>query len=58
MTTTVTTFFDGLAIRKWRPLPFFYGFAAKKVTTAMSSPSSMVAIVFFFSFIVAYVLVH
>jgi len=48
MTTTVTTFFDGLAIRKWRPLPFFYGFAAKKVTTAMSSPSSMVAIVFFF----------
>jgi hypothetical protein len=29
-------------------LPFFCGFATKKVTTAMSSPSSMVADFFFF----------
>jgi hypothetical protein len=41
--TTATTFFDGFAARKWRGLPFFCGFAAKKVMAAMSSPSSMVA---------------
>jgi hypothetical protein len=45
MMTAATTFFDGFAIRKWRPPPFFYGFAAKKVTATMSSPSSMVAII-------------
>jgi len=57
MTTTATTFFDGFVVRKWRPSPFFYGFVAKKVTVAMSSPSSMLGIVFFF-FIVAYALVR
>jgi len=43
MTTVAATFFNGFAVKKWRPSPFFYGFAAKKVTTTMSSPSSMVA---------------
>jgi hypothetical protein len=43
MTTTAATFFDGFAVKKWCPQPFFYGFAAKKVTVAMLSPSSMVA---------------
>jgi hypothetical protein len=42
MTIVVATFFDGFAIKKWRPPPFFYGFATEKVTAAMSSPSSMV----------------
>jgi hypothetical protein len=42
MTIAAATFFDGFAIKKWHPPPFFYGFAAKKVTAAMSSPSSMV----------------
>jgi hypothetical protein len=42
MTTAAATFFDGFAVKKWRPPPFFYGFAAKKVMAAMSSPSSMV----------------
>jgi hypothetical protein len=51
MTTAATTFFDGFAIKKWRPPPFFDGFVAKKVTITMSSPSSMVAI-FFFLFVV------
>jgi hypothetical protein len=55
-TTAAATFFDGFVVRKWRPLPFFCGFAAKKVTTTMSSPSSMVAVFFFF--VVAYGLVH
>jgi hypothetical protein len=56
-TTDVATFFDGFVARKWRPPPFFCGFAAKKVMATMSSPSSMVA-VFFFSFVVTYGLVH
>jgi len=43
-TIAVATFFDGFATRKWRRLPFFCGFAAMKVTVAMSSPSSMVMI--------------
>jgi hypothetical protein len=47
MTTAVATFFDSFAVRKWCPPPFFYGFAAKKVTAAMLSPSSMVAILVF-----------
>jgi hypothetical protein len=47
-TTASVTFFDGFAIKKWRPSPFFGGFVAKKVTATMLSPSSMVAIVFFF----------
>jgi len=47
MTTAAATFFNGFVIRKWRPSPFFYGFITKKVTAAMSSPSSMVAIFFF-----------
>jgi len=42
-TAAVATFFDGFAARKWQGLPFFCGFTAKKVTAAMSSPSSMVA---------------
>jgi len=54
-TTAATTFFDGFAARKWRHPPFFCGFAMKKVTAAMSSPSSMVMI--FISFGV-YGLVH
>jgi hypothetical protein len=55
--TTVATFFDGFATRKWRPPPFFCGFAVKKVMVVTSSPSSMVAI-FFFPFVDAYGLVH
>jgi hypothetical protein len=55
-TTAAATFFDGFATRKWRPSPFFCGFVAKKVTAAMSSPSSMVAVFFFF--VVTYGLVH
>jgi hypothetical protein len=47
-TTTTATFFDGFAAKKWQHLPFFCGFATKKVTVAMSSPSSMVTIFFFF----------
>jgi hypothetical protein len=46
--TTFITFFNGFATKKWRPPPFFGGFVAKKVTTAKLSPSSMVAIFFFF----------
>jgi hypothetical protein len=53
--TATATFSDGFAARKWRPPPFFCGFAPKKVTATMSSPSSMVAVFFFF---VAYDLVH
>jgi hypothetical protein len=34
MTTTAGTFFDGFIIRKWGLVPFFYGFATKKVTGA------------------------
>jgi len=45
-TTTAATFFDGFAARKWRRPPFLRGFVAKKVTAAMSSPSSMVTIFF------------
>jgi hypothetical protein len=41
-TTTVVTFFDGFATKNWRHAPFC-GLAMKKGTTAMSSPSSMVA---------------
>jgi hypothetical protein len=44
--TIAATFFDGFAARKWRPLPFFCGFAVKKVTVAMSPPSFMVAVFF------------
>jgi hypothetical protein len=55
-TTTAATFFDGFATWKWRPPPFFCGFAAKKVTAAMLSPSSMVAV--FFLFVVTYGLIH
>jgi hypothetical protein len=47
MTTAVATFFDGFAVKKWRPLPFFYGFAAKKVMATMSSPSYMVVDYYF-----------
>ncbi len=47
------TFFDGFVVKKWRPSPFFYGFATKKVTTAMSSRSSMM-VDFFFYFVIAY----
>jgi hypothetical protein len=55
-TTASVTFFNGFATKKWRPSPFFSGFAAKKVTAALSSPYSMVAVVFFF--FVIYGLVH
>jgi hypothetical protein len=40
----------GFVIRKCRPSPFFYGFVTKKVTAALSSPSSMVAIYLFIYF--------
>jgi len=46
--TTSVTFFDGFTTNKWRPLPFFGGFVAKKVTAVMSLPSSMVAVAFLF----------
>jgi hypothetical protein len=46
--TTSITFFDGFTTNKWRPLPFFGGFVAKKVTAVMSLPSSMVAVAFLF----------
>jgi hypothetical protein len=51
------TFFDGFAAKKWQPSPFFGGFDVKKVTIAMSSPSSMVAVVFYF-FCCSFGLVH
>jgi hypothetical protein len=47
-TAVVVTFFDGFVARKWQRPPFLCGFVAKKVTAAMSSPSSMVTIFFFF----------
>jgi hypothetical protein len=53
MTMAAATFFDGFVVKKWRPSPFFYGFATKKVTTAMSSRSSMM-VDFFFYFVIAY----
>jgi hypothetical protein len=56
--TPSITFFGGFATKKWRPPPFFGGFAAKKVMAAMSSPSSMVAVVFYFIFVAPYGLVH
>jgi hypothetical protein len=37
------TFFDGFIATKWRHVPFC-GFGAKKVTAVMSSPSSMVVV--------------
>jgi hypothetical protein len=40
-TITSVTFFDGFVARNWRLAPFFGGFAPKKVTTIMLSPSSM-----------------
>jgi hypothetical protein len=45
--TIVATFFDVFVARKWQTPPFFCGFVVKKVTTTMSSPSSMVAVFFF-----------
>jgi len=41
-TITFITFFDGFAARNWQLAPLFGGFIAKKVTTTMSLPSSMV----------------
>ncbi len=35
-------FLQWLCCKKWRLVPFFGGFATKKVMVAISSPSSMV----------------
>ncbi len=63
--TTSITFFDGFAIKEMVTCTFFGGFVAKKVTVAMSLPSSMVEHVkkvmasrFFFFFFGLYGLVH
>jgi hypothetical protein len=42
--TTFVTFLDDFVARNWRPTPFFGDFVTKKVTTVMSSPSFMLAV--------------